>query len=243
MAETIFADLLIQRRTRAENIIIRIRRELLFAGTDILAVFTVIVRHERDDFLYPVRVRVEHIFLDLRDFFDPLSIFGILFIHSRVLYPRSLAKSTFIDTLDNLATLRSMTPYRFLDHTADLGIEVTGSSLNELFTVIGTVIFELQVKGPLEDRKSVTITCSSDSLEDLFVDWCRELLYNFAVRGFIPNTYNITLHDHSLTAHLRGDVFDTDRHSIKTEIKNVTYHDLCVEQTDTGYRATAVFDV
>jgi len=136
-----------------------------------------------------------------------------------------------------------MTPVHFLDHTADLGIEVTEPSLGDLLITIGNVIFDYQVKGPRAETRTISIECQSDSFEDLLVDWCRELLYNFSVHGFIPMVYTLAIHDLSLAAELRGDTFDKKRHCVKTEIKNVTYHDLIVEKTKIGYRAVVVFDV
>lgn len=243
MAETIFTYFLIKGRAWAEHIAFRIRRELLLARTYIFSVLAEIVRHKREDFGYPVFVRIEYIPFCLCDLLYTLAVLCVFVIHGCTLYSHCQKKSTFIDIILILATLRSMTPFRFLDHTADLGIEVSESSLIDLFVLIGNVIFDAQIKGPREETRSITIEFTSDSLEDLLVDWCRELLYNFSVHGFIPKTYTLTINDLSLIAHLRGDTFNKARHSVKTEIKNVTYHDLTLEKTDTGYRATVVFDV
>lgn len=225
------------------HVLFRIRRKLLLARTYIFTVLTVIVRHEKEDLVDPMLVGIEHIPFCLRDLLYTPAVLRVSLIHSNTLYPYRKKKSTFIDIISILATLRSMTPFRFLDHTADLGIEVTESSLIGLFVLIGNVIFDAQIKGRREEKRSIAITCCSDSLADLLVDWCRELLYNFSVHGFIPVQYRIQIKDTTLSAEIRGDVFDGTRHAVKTEIKNVTYHDLNIEKTATGYRATVVFDV
>jgi SHS2 domain-containing protein len=243
VAETIFVHFLIKGRAWTARVVIRIRWELLLARTYIFTVLAEIVRHKREDLNYPVYVRIKYIPFCLCDLLYTLAVLCVFVIHSCTLYPHCQKKSTFIDIILILATLRSMTPFRFLDHTADLGIEVSESSLIDLFVLIGNVIFDTQVKGSREETRSITIECTSDSLEDLLVDWCRELLYNFSIHGFIPKTYILTINGLSLIARLRGDTFDKARHSVKTEIKNVTYHDLTLKKTDTGYRATVVFDV
>jgi len=136
-----------------------------------------------------------------------------------------------------------MGSYRYIDHTADLGIEVSGTSFEDLLVTIARSIFETQIKGRLEKKESKTIHCRGDSREDLLVDWCRELLYLNQVHGFIPMTYTITRHNLRLSAEVKGDIFDGTRHSIKTEIKNVTYHDLSIIRNDRGYCTTVIFDV
>lgn len=136
-----------------------------------------------------------------------------------------------------------MKNYRYLDHTADLGIEVCGSTLEELFINISIAIFETQLSGKVSVKKEKNIVLSSDSREELFIDWCRGLLYNFSVEGFIPKRYSISIEGLSLNAKLEGDILDLKRHSIKTEIKNVTYHDLEICKIDSQYRARVIFDV
>jgi SHS2 domain-containing protein len=117
-----------------------------------------------------------------------------------------------------------MSTYKYFNHTADLGIEVYGKTLEELFINIGRAICETQVSGKIELKKQIKIEIESESQEDLFIDWCRELLYNFSVHGFIPEKYKISIHNLSLKAHLSGDIFNNKKHKIKTEIKNPTYH-------------------
>lgn len=134
-------------------------------------------------------------------------------------------------------------PYRYLDHTADLGIEVFGEDLNALFVNISKAIFETQIQGKVIACKERSITLESESLDDLFIDWCRELLYNFSVSSFIPCEYNISIENFSLHARLRGDEFDATRHQIKLEIKNPTYHKLSIKKQNSNYRARIIFDV
>ena len=134
-------------------------------------------------------------------------------------------------------------PYRYLDHTADLGIEVVGKTLSELLANTGRAIFETQICGKIKTNKEKAMHVKSDSLEDVFMDWCRELLYNFSVNGFIPKNYEISVKDFSIHAQLRGDVYDTKRHRIRMEIKNPTYHDLTIEKNEEGFLARIIFDV
>ncbi|MBE0432421.1 archease [candidate division WOR-3 bacterium] len=133
--------------------------------------------------------------------------------------------------------------YRYINHTADLGIEVWGKSIEELFANIARAIFETQIKGDIKTDIEKPITLQAESTEDLFIDWCRELLYYFSVDGFIPRLYEISIKDQSLDAQLRGDRFDPKRHQVKLEIKNPTYHNFSIEKNEENYCAKIIFDV
>jgi len=133
--------------------------------------------------------------------------------------------------------------YQYLDHTADLGIDVWADDLPGLFAHIGEAIFETQIIGKLTARKKKSIALKGESLEDLFVDWCRELLYNFSVDKYIPCKYRIRIADLSLEAHLLGDRYDPERHRVRMEIKNPTYHKLEIEEKEGLIRARIIFDV
>jgi SHS2 domain-containing protein len=135
------------------------------------------------------------------------------------------------------------TTYKYIDHTADLGIEVYGKTLEELFINIGKAIFETQISGKVEEITERKIKLKSESLEDLFIDWCRELLYNFTVNEFIPKTYKLSVSNFSLKAHLFGQNFNNKKHKVRLEIKNPTYHNLQIKKTKQGYQATIIFDV
>jgi SHS2 domain-containing protein len=136
-----------------------------------------------------------------------------------------------------------MKNYSYLDHTADLGIEVHGQTPEELFVNTGIAIFETQLSGEIKNNENLSINLSNESFEELFVDWCRELLYNFSVNGFIPKTYEVSIKNLTLNARLHGDRFNPKRHSIRTEIKNITYHDLKVVKVNDHYQARVIFDV
>lgn len=134
--------------------------------------------------------------------------------------------------------------YKYIDHTADLGIEIIGTTLEEVFIHTARAIFNTQINGKILTKEALDFEIKSSSLEELFIDWCRELLFNFSLKGFIPKIYKIKIsNENSLIAQLRGDKFDKERHSIKLEIKNPTYHNLSIKKINNQYYATIIFDV
>jgi SHS2 domain-containing protein len=134
-------------------------------------------------------------------------------------------------------------PYRYLNHTADLGLEVSGKTLADLFANTGQAIFETQVGGKIKNDKEKSVKLKSETIEDLYLDWCRELLFNFTAEGFIPVHYEMTIRDLGLVARLHGDLYDPKRHHVRIEIKNPTYHELKIEKNEQGFRARIIFDV
>jgi SHS2 domain-containing protein len=133
--------------------------------------------------------------------------------------------------------------YKYIKHTADLGIEVWGKNFEELLINIAHAMFETEIAGQVMPRCTMSFTLSSGSREDLFIEWCRELIYRFSVAKFIPCKYEISLKKNHLIARLKGETFDPKNHRIKLEIKNPTYHGFTLRQTSRGLRATIIFDV
>ncbi len=133
--------------------------------------------------------------------------------------------------------------YRYFDHTADLGIEIFGNGVEALFENTGHAIFETQIEGRIKPKAEKRIELEAGTLDDLLIDWCRELLYLFSVHHFIPRDYSIKLENYRLFARIRGDSFAPERHNVRIEIKNVTYHNFRIERQGPQYKATIVFDV
>ena len=53
----------------------------------------------------------------------------------------------------------------------------------------------------------------------------------------------VTLSEQHLEADVSGEIFDPARHTIFTEIKAVTFHDLQLERYERGWKAQIIFDL
>jgi SHS2 domain-containing protein len=138
-----------------------------------------------------------------------------------------------------------MTTYRLFDHTADLGIEVLGGTIEELYAGAALALFDL-----LTDTEAVrvtqvrTIAIEGDDPADLLVNFLRELLSVWTGEGFLGRECTIReVTPRRLTALLGGEPFDPARHRIKKEIKAVTYHQPSVRRTAETWVGRVVFDV
>jgi len=74
-----------------------------------------------------------------------------------------------------------------------------------------------------------------------------ELLVELALekipRDLIFGRFQVKIHELSLEATAWGNVFDPNIHTMKTEIKAVTYHQLEVARSDQGWQAQVIFDI
>lgn len=138
-----------------------------------------------------------------------------------------------------------MKRYRVFDHTADLGLEIYGRDEKELFSNAAFAIFDLTVHLHDVNVSEVrSIAVSGSDREDLFVNYLREILYMLNGQGLLLKEFSIReIGSRHLVAEVRGEAFDPERHSIKTEIKAVTYHQVEVEKNKGGWKARVIFDV
>jgi len=136
-------------------------------------------------------------------------------------------------------------PYTTFNHTADLGVQIFGSDLHQLFANAGTTLFDLiSGSGGIEEKASLPVTAEGTGYEDLMVSWLRELLYLHQVKGYLFTAFIIHELDESLlSATVKGELFDARRHELLREIKAVTYHQLKIEQGQAGWTARIVFDI
>lgn len=132
-----------------------------------------------------------------------------------------------------------------IDHTADAGIRVFGRSLEELFRNAARGMFAI-----IADAENITpktehlVSLRADGLEELLVAWLSELNHRFNASYELFSEFDIDEVDEThLVARARGERLDPGRHTIHTEIKAVTWHELSVRRTTDGYQANIIFDL
>ncbi|HHV61155.1 MAG TPA: archease [Firmicutes bacterium] len=141
--------------------------------------------------------------------------------------------------------------FQILDHTADIGLRVYGSSLVETFENAARGMFHIMAPTASVFPKEVKeIVLHADTREELLVAWLSELLYLFDGEAFMPCSIEITqLEENShglvLRARVSGEPVDQRRHNLETEIKAVTYHrlELVLDEQNNNWMAQIVFDV
>jgi SHS2 domain-containing protein len=134
--------------------------------------------------------------------------------------------------------------FHFIDHTADVGIVASSPTLEGLFETSAFALAELITSAnSLRYRIRRQFRLEEDEIETLLVSWLQELLYVFETEGLIFGQFQVNLHNSLLEAIAWGEAFDPDIHTVKTEIKAVTYHQLEVVKVGHGWKAQVIFDI
>lgn len=141
--------------------------------------------------------------------------------------------------------MNQMMTYELIDHPADFGIRVFGSSVEDLFRNAALGLFDqLTDIQLLVGNIEKTIVIDGDDYPDLMVNWMRELLYLWNAQEYLlKDVTKISINDFRLEAIILIEPYDQNRHPIKTEIKAVTYYKIEAHQTASGWEAVIIFDV
>ena len=144
-----------------------------------------------------------------------------------------------------------MGTFTVFDHTADVGLDVQGETLEDLLKTAARATFDQMLEDwpaaveTEEEVRAVLPKGLEGDLGELLVDWLQELLYAFETRRLVPLTYDF---EQVGPREVRADVgfgkFDVARHRTRLEIKAVTYHELAVRQEPDGtWSARFILDV
>lgn len=138
-----------------------------------------------------------------------------------------------------------MSSYRLLEHTADMGIEATAATLEELYAQAArgliAIIFEDASGEAVSDR---VVELDGSDLADLLVRWLNEVLYLIEMDHFLPCRFALDpIQDHHLRASLRGFYFKAAEMPVEREVKAVTYHRLEVRRQVSGWLARVYVDL
>ncbi len=131
------------------------------------------------------------------------------------------------------------------DHTADLGLECTGSSMADLLErageALGGCVFERSGIRAVEER---VITADGSDPEELLVNFLREVLFLINGEAFLPKRLAVvSIGDRSVSCRVDGEPRDPERHAPIREIKAVTYHGVTIEESRGMLTARVVLDV
>ena len=139
-----------------------------------------------------------------------------------------------------------MTPYEYLEHTADMGMVVRGKNLSELLMHAAQGLFEtIAVVETVDEIVSIQIHLTAESVEELFVAWLDELMFRHETEEvFFKRAEIQQCSETEMSATVFGEPSNFDKHEVYTEIKSVTYHQLqVVQKSDGSWFAQVIFDL
>jgi SHS2 domain-containing protein len=133
--------------------------------------------------------------------------------------------------------------YRWLDHTAELELEIEASSERAVFEQALAALGELLAERTEPDGTGATarfeIAASAPDRPALLAEWLNELVYLIEDRGLIPERVEqLELSRAGIEATVSGRL-SSPPHLVKA----VTYHRLDMREEGEAWRARVIFDV
>jgi SHS2 domain-containing protein len=133
------------------------------------------------------------------------------------------------------------------DHTADVGLTIRGSDLNDLFQTAAEGLFDYIVanRSAVRDQEDEHVELHDDSTADLLVDWLNELIFRSETKHRLYSRFQVRVAADglSLAADIGGEPIDPDRHVLDHEVKAVTRHGLTLKRDDHGWVAEVILDI
>ena len=130
--------------------------------------------------------------------------------------------------------------YKEQFHTADWALHVWAASLPALFVAAARGMNNLSgaqpAQSPLVSRR---FSAEAADNESLFVLFLSELVFVAEQEHLIFNKFNLKIQDSKLNVIMTG----APILSISKYIKAVTYHNLKIQKTETGFQVDIVLDV
>lgn len=135
--------------------------------------------------------------------------------------------------------------HRLLEHTADMGIEGHAEScervLEEMARGLTSMLFGNSPSSPSVVK---TFFLQAEDPVELMVTWLNEIVYWCEQGDLIPASIHIeSVTENRLRGTLSGEPFNPQRHRVEHQVKSVTYHQACLEETPAGWHARVYVDL
>jgi SHS2 domain-containing protein len=133
------------------------------------------------------------------------------------------------------------------DHTADVGLRIRGSDLDDLFRTSAEGVFDYIVVNREDVRagEPEPIALAADSPEELLAVWLNELIFRCETKHRLYSHFTVRVSEdgQNLRAEIRGEPIDRDRHVLDHEVKAVTRHGLSLRREGPGWVAELILDI
>lgn len=134
--------------------------------------------------------------------------------------------------------------YRFLEHTADLGIEVTSPTLEGVYELAGQALFDLILPEKSKADQRFQVETEGDDAEALLVNFLNDLLVEFEIKGLLFRTIEVRELDATrLVAEALCEKPDLEKSPPDTVVKAVTWHGLEIEQKGDHWKGVVYLDL
>jgi SHS2 domain-containing protein len=132
--------------------------------------------------------------------------------------------------------------YTFLDHTADVGIEIRSPTLEGVYEYGAEALFALICPVAVELSVARTVETQGESPEALLVNLLNDLLLHFEMDRLLFRKIRVrSISEGCLVADALCEEMDENR--VDTVVKAVTWHDLQLTEEFDHWRAVVYLDL
>ncbi|MDP2841653.1 MAG: archease [Candidatus Methanoperedens sp.] len=140
-------------------------------------------------------------------------------------------------------------PYRYLEElsSADAAFEATGRTLEELFSDAAIATFEVMADtNTVKQLLTREIELENESVDGLLIDWLSELVFLKDTENILFSVFDVNIRKNDvylLKAAVKGEKIDREKHSLRSDVKAVTYHMFEVTKKGDNWTARVVLDI
>lgn len=140
-------------------------------------------------------------------------------------------------------------PYQYLEElsSADAAFEATGRTLEELFSDAAIATFEVMADTNTVKQLLIReIDLENKSVDGLLIDWLSELVFLKDTENILFSVFDVNIRkndDYILKATAKGEKIDREKHSLRSDVKAVTYHMFEVTKKGDNWTARVVLDI
>ena len=140
-------------------------------------------------------------------------------------------------------------PYRYLEElsSADTAFEATGRTLEELFSDAAIATFEVMADtNTVKQLLTREIQLENESVDGLLIDWLSELVFLKDTETILFSVFDVNIRKNDvyiLKATAKGEKIDREKHSLRSDVKAVTYHMFEVTKKGDNWTARVVLDI
>jgi SHS2 domain-containing protein len=135
--------------------------------------------------------------------------------------------------------------FRILEHPADIGIEASGHTLAEAFEYSALGLMSLIVEpATVDSSEQRIVSLKGTDPENLLVLWLSEIIYLYDGEDFLVSKVTIErLAGGELEAILEGEKMIEAKHTLRMDVKAITYHQLKIDVTPEGVLLRVFLDI
>ena len=134
------------------------------------------------------------------------------------------------------------------EHTADVGLRITGADLDDLFRTAAEGVFDYIVvnRDAVRVESRAVVELRAEEPVELLAAWLNELIFLSETRHHVFNLFDVHVSGDGLrlSAEIGGEPIDRARHVLDHEVKAVTHHALDLTRDDAGgWVAEVILDI